>query len=55
MADKDWIGQGMWSTNGRIISYMWRRADDPEGHIYYEDVPEVRERGLPIRPDKRKK
>ena len=51
MAKNEWQLHGHWTEDNNHISYMWVRAGEPKGTIYYEDVPKVRAKKLPIRPD----
>jgi len=48
--EKDFNHHAHWIDNGILIAKMWKH--EPTGDIYYEDAPEVRERGLDIYPFK---
>lgn len=46
--EHDVISWGHWVENNTVVSRMWKH--EPSGEMFYEDVPKVRARGLPVNP-----
>jgi hypothetical protein len=50
MTPDEFIPHGQWMDVDRLVSRMWIHKST--GNIFYEDVEEVRDRGLAIYPFK---
>lgn len=45
MRSEEFVRQGTWMHGNEVISKMWMHV--PSGVVYYEDVPDARDKKLP--------